>query len=358
MHKIKNIFPMIYDFENLFNAYKAGIKCKRYRPDVMAYTDKLEENLIELQNEFIWQTYTVGRYNIFYVYEPKKRMIMSLTFKDRVAQHAIYSQLNPYFEKQFISDSYACRVGRGTHKAVNRLHDWLKQTDRKPQRFYYLKLDIAKYFYRIDHEVLMDILRKKIADEDLLHVLSVIINCEDTNFGLPLGADIGDVAFDELLGEVGLPIGNLTSQMFANLYLNELDQFCKHKLHLHYYIRYMDDFVILSPDKEQLRSWLAQIEQFLREELKLEFNPKTTILAAKNGIDFVGYKHRATHRKVRKDSIKRIKRTIKKCESGKITKEQLQKSIQSWTGHAGHADSYNLRKKIETLAEAAIEKAA
>ena len=191
---------MIYDFENLFNAYKAGIKCKRYRPDVMAYTDKLEENLIELQNEFIWQTYTVGRYNIFYVYEPKKRMIMSLTFKDRVAQHAIYSQLNPYFEKQFISDSYACRVGRGTHKAVNRLHDWLKQTDRKPQRFYYLKLDIAKYFYRIDHEVLMDILRKKIADEDLLHVLSVIINCEDTNFGLPLGADIGDVAFDELLG--------------------------------------------------------------------------------------------------------------------------------------------------------------
>ena len=119
-----------------------------------------------------------------------------------------------------------------------------------------------------------------------------------------------------------------------------------------------DDFVILSPDKEQLRNWLARIEQFLREELKLEFNPKTTILAAKNGIDFVGYKHRATHRKVRKDSIKRIKRTIKKCESGKITKEQLQKSIQSWTGHAGHADSYNLRKKIETLAEAAIEKAA
>lgn len=132
----------------------------------------------------------------------------------------------------------------------------------------------------------------------------------------------------------------------------------KHELGVDAYIRYMDDFVILSPDKEQLRSWLAQIEQFLREELKLEFNPKTTILAAKNGIDFVGYKHRATHRKVRKDSIKRIKRTIKKCESGKITKEQLQKSIQSWTGHAGHADSYNLRKKIETLAEAAIEKAA
>ena len=155
-----------------------------------------------------------------------------------------------------------------------------------------------------------------------------------------------------------IPVGNLTSQLFANIYLDALDQFIKHELGVEAYIRYMDDFVILSPDKEQLRSWLARIEQFLREELKLEFNPKTTILAAKNGIDFVGYKHRATHRKVRKDSIKRIKRTIKKCESGKITKEQLQKSIQSWTGHAGHADSYNLRKKIETLAEAAIEKAA
>lgn len=116
-------------------------------------------------------------------------------------------------------------------------------------------------------------------------------------------------------------------------------------------------FKVYEP-KERQSNWLARIEQFLREELKLEFNPKTTMLAAKNGIDFVGYKHRATHRKVRKDSIKRIKRTIKKCESGKITKEQLQKSIQSWTGHAGHADSYNLRKKIETLAEAAIEKAA
>lgn len=196
----------------------AGPQLEEFPRAKRGLAQKIDGTMLDI----IWQTYTVGRYNIFYVYEPKKRMIMSLTFKDRVAQHAIYSQLNPYFEKQFISDSYACRVGRGTHKAVNRLHDWLKQTDRKPQRFYYLKLDIAKYFYRIDHEVLMDILRKKIADKDLLHVLSVIINCEDTNFGLPLGADIGDVAFDELLGEVGLPIGNLTSQMFANLYLNEL----------------------------------------------------------------------------------------------------------------------------------------
>lgn len=244
MKKIKGIFPKIYDFENLFCAYKAAIKCKRYRQDVMEYTDRLEDNLIILQNELIWGQYSVGTYNIFYVYEPKKRLIMSLLFKDRVAQHAIYRQINPLFEKKFIFDSYACRVGKGTHKAIDRLQYWLKQTDRKPKKYYYLKLDVSKYFYRIDHGILKKILAKMIDDPPLLDLMAKIIDCEDTKFGLPLGADIGDVAFDRMLDDVGLPIGNLTSQMFANLYLNELDQFCKHKLRLHFYIRYMDDIII------------------------------------------------------------------------------------------------------------------
>lgn len=176
---------------------------------------------------------------------------------------------------------------------------------------------------------------------------------------LRLANDLGYSAIDhngQMPDGVGIPVGNLTSQLFANIYLNKLDQYAKHMLGVGMYVRYMDDFIILSPDKEKLRYWLAEIERFLRDELRLELNPKTTILAAKNGIDFVGYKHRATHRKVRPDSIKRIKKTIKKYERGKITKEQLQKSIQSWTGHAGHADSYNLRKKIIILAQAAEKK--
>lgn len=251
--------------------------------------------------------------------------------------------LEPIFDKRFISQSYACRKGKGMHAASDTLKEWLYEWNRyhPDQPLYAIKADIHHYFQSIDHAVLKTEIRKVIKDAGVLALLDRII---DHNGNMPDG--------------VGIPVGNLTSQLFANIYLDALDQFIKHELGVEAYIRYMDDFVILSPDKEQLRSWLARIEQFLREELRLEFNPKTTILAAKNGIDFVGYKHRATHRKVRKDSIKRIKRTIKKCESGKITKEQLQKSIQSWTGHAGHADSYNLRKKIETLAEAAIEKAA
>lgn len=252
-------------------------------------------------------------------------------------------EAEPIFDKRFISQSYACRKGKGMHAASDTLKEWLYEWNKyhPDQPLYAIKADIHHYFQSIDHAVLKTEIRKVIKDAGVLALLDRII---DHNGNMPDG--------------VGIPVGNLTSQLFANIYLDALDQFIKHELGVEAYIRYMDDFVILSPDKEQLRNWLARIEQFLREELKLEFNPKTTILAAKNGIDFVGYKHRATHRKVRKDSIKRIKRTIKKCESGKITKEQLQKSIQSWTGHAGHADSYNLRKKIETLAEAAIEKAA
>ena len=353
MQTIKNIFPLIYDFENLFNAYKKAIKCKRYRPDVMEYTDRLEENLIELQNEFIWKTYSVGRYNIFYVYEPKKRMIMSLQFKDRVAQHAIYSILNPYFEKQFISDSYACRVGKGTHRAIKKLQSWLRKTERKLKRYYYLKLDISKYFYRVDHEVLMGILQKKIADKDLLHVLSVIINCEDTHFGLPLGADVGNVAYDELLGEVGLPIGNLTSQMFANLYLNELDQHCKHKLHLKYYIRYMDDIIILHHDKKFLEKIKQDIAGFLETKLHLQLNNKTCIRPTSMGIEFVGFRVWSTHIKLRKKTAKKMEKRLKYMfrafTAGEIDRETLDRSIASYKGILQHFNSYGLRQSLNEM---------
>ena len=297
----------------------------------------------ELNTCILNLAYEPSEYHYFKVYEPKERQIMALPFYDRVVQHAINNVLEPIFDKRFISQSYACRKGKGMHAASDTLKEWLYEWNKyhPDQPLYAIKADIHHYFQSIDHAILKTEIRKVIKDARVLALLDRII---DHNGNMPDG--------------VGIPVGNLTSQLFANIYLDALDQFIKHELGVEAYIRYMDDFVILSPDKEQLRSWLARIEQFLREELKLEFNPKTTILAAKNGIDFVGYKHRATHRKVRKDSIKRIKRTIKKCESGKITKEQLQKSIQSWTGHAGHADSYNLRKKIETLAEAALEKAA
>ena len=353
MKKIRGIFPKIYDFENLFCAYKAAIKCKRYRQDVMEYTDRLEDNLIILQNELIWGQYSVGRYNIFYVYEPKKRLIMSLLFKDRVAQHAIYRQVNPIFEKKFIYDSYACRVGKGTHKAIDRLQYWLKQTDRKPQKYYYLKLDVSKYFYRIDHDILKKILAKMIDDPPLLDLLAKIIDCEDTKFGLPLGADIGDVAFDRMLDNVGLPIGNLTSQMFANLYLNELDQFCKHKLRLHFYIRYMDDIIILHEDKKYLEKVKQEIAVFLGKKLNLQLNKKTCIRPTSMGIEFVGFRVWATHRKLRKKTAKKLKKRLQYMfhayTIGEIDKDTLDRSVASYRGILKHFDSYGLRKSLNEM---------
>lgn len=353
MKRIKNLYPAIYDFENLFNAYKDGIKLKRDRPDVMAYTDNLEENLITLQNELIWKTYEVGHYRLFYVYEPKRRLIMALQFKDRVAQHAIYRQLNPLLDKQFIFDSYACRIGKGTHKAVKRLQYWFRQTDRKPQKYYYLKLDISKYFYRIDHEILMDILRKKIADKDLLDVLHGIINCEDTRFGLPLGADIGDVAFDELLADVGLPIGNLTSQMFANLYLDQLDQFCKHKLGLHYYIRYMDDVIILHHSKKHLERVKNEIAAFLDTELHLQLNNKTCIRPTSMGAEFVGFRIWSTHVKLRRKTarkmVKRLEYVFGAYKAGEIDRAAMDRTVASYRGILKHFDSHGMAQQLNEI---------
>lgn len=329
------------DYANVQKAYNKARKCKRYRKDVLLFTKDKEDNLETVRNDILGLSYEPSEYRYFKVYEPKERQIMALPFYDRVVQHAINNVLEPIFNQRFIFHSYACRKTKGMHAASDTLQEWLYEWQKfhPDQPLYAIKADIHHYFQSINHDVLKAEIRKVIKDAGALVLIDKII---DHNGQMPDG--------------VGIPVGNLTSQLFANIYLNKLDQYIKHTLGAKYYMRYMDDFILLSPDKEQLRRWLADIERFLRDELKLELNPKTTILAARNGIDFVGYKHRATHRKVRPDSVKRIKKTIKKYESGKITKEQLQKSIASWTGHAGHADSYNLQKKVIALADAAIQR--
>ncbi len=347
---LTDIYEKIYDYEELYNAYLEARKNKRYRDDVLKYTDRLEENLIQLQNELIWQTYKVGAYRPFFVFEPKKRLVMALNFKDRVAQWSVYQQLNPYYDRQFITDSYACRKGKGSHAAADRLQYWLRQTDRKPGQWYYLKLDISKYFYRVDHEILLKILRRRIKDERLMQLLAVIINSEDRAFGLPAGVAPDDCPEEEWLYDVGMPIGNLTSQLFANIYLNELDQHCKHDLHLHFYIRYMDDIIILHNDKKYLQEIKEDIEAFLRDELRLDLNNKTAIRPTRLGVEFVGYRIYATHRKLKKQTARRIIRTVtrmsKDLAAGVITHEDFMRRVSSYKGILQHCDSYGLRRKL------------
>jgi len=351
--RFTNLYEKIYDFENLYQAWEAARKGKRYRDEVMGFSSNLESNLINLQNHLIHGTYTVGRYRQFYVHEPKKRLIMALPFIDRVLQWAVYRQLFPLFNKQFIADSYACRPNKGTHKAVDRLQYWLRQTERKPERFYYLKLDIAKYFYRVDHEILVKMLERKINDKRLIDLLAFIINSEETSFGLPVGIDPDLCDPADRLFDVGMPIGNLTSQLFANLYLHELDLFAKHEMGLHYYIRYMDDIIILHHDKKHLATVKDEIEAFLCDSLRLQLNKKTAIRPCSMGIEFVGYKVWATHKKLKKKSAIKVRRGVKYAkqarDSGKITQESFLRRIASYKGILQYCNSYYFRRGLNRL---------
>lgn len=353
METLRNIYPKIYDFENLHQAYLEARKNKRFREDVLRFTANLEENLIQLQNELIYKTYSVGRYREFYVREPKKRLIMALQFRDRVVQWAIYRQIYPYFDARMIDDSYACRIGRGALQAAERLQYWVRQVSRRPARYYYLKLDISKYFYRVDHAVLIEILGRHIQDADLMWLLETIINCEHTAFGLPAFAEASDVPTEDRLADKGIPIGNLTSQMFANIYLGELDWYAKRELRLHYYVRYMDDIIILHEDKDFLRGVKDDIEAFLAEHLRLNLNRKTAIRPVSHSIEFVGYRIWPTHKRLKKKTAKKMRRSLKgvraQYQRGEITAERLRQIEASYDGMLQHVNGDGLRQALGLL---------
>jgi len=358
---INEVFDSICDFEELYAAYRDARKQKRYRRDVMEYAEQLEANLITTQNELIWGTYEVGPYRPFYVTIPKLRLVMALQFRDRVVQHALYRRMNPFYDKLFIEDSYACRIGKGSHKAADRLQYWMRQVSRKPGApWYYLKLDISKYFYRVNHRTLLDILKTRITDERLLRLLEIIVNSEDTAFGLPAGMGPEECPEELWLTDVGMPIGNLTSQLFANIYLNEMDQYAKHQMRIHYYIRYMDDIIILHQDKEELANFRDEIADFLRDNLQLDLNKKTAIRPVELGVDFVGYRIYATHRKLKKSTAYRIMRRTKtlsmQLAAGEISREEFDRVAASYKGVMSHCNSHGLRQRLNRIYKEAMER--
>ncbi len=330
-----NLYPQIYDFWNLYSAYEQVITGKRYAPISLKFTFEMESNLIQLQNALIWKTYRTGKYYNFYVYEPKKRMVSALPFKDRVAQQALCNIIEPLFEAKMIHGSYACRIGKGTHKAADRTQEFILQAQAEWESVVCLKGDIEKYYPSVNHDGLKRIIRRTIACKDTLWLIDGIIDS---------GADPKDI------NPKNLPIGNRASQLCANVYMGQLDHFVKEVLQVKYYVRYMDDFIILGPNTAYLWDIHRQIEAFLREELSLELNKKTDIFPISRGIDFVGYRIWPTHRLLRKRSIKKFKRKLrvfkKKYATGDIGYEKINRSVQSWIGHAKHADTYRLRRKL------------
>lgn len=352
----------IIDFQNLLEADKNASQGKRYRDENLKFAAHREEQIIDLHNRLTYfpidgnpgrpteSAYRVGKYRMKQIYEPKPRIIMALQYPDRVVQWAYYQKLNPLFDRQYITHSYGCRKGKGTVKARKQLQTWLRKVNRSPKNWYVLKLDIAKYFYRVDHEVLMNILRKHIRDELILRDLEKLINCEDTAFGLPSGVQPELCKQEDWLYNRGMPIGNLTSQMFANIYLNELDQYCKHVLHINLYIRYVDDVIVLWPDKKELFAIKDEIEEFLNQKLHLELNSKTSIRPARLPVTFVGAVITPTTIRIRKSTRQRMFRRIrfiqKIYQAGLLTWEKVNNTMQSYFGLIKHFTAGNLLRKI------------
>jgi len=346
MKTYKNLYEKIISFENLWEAAKKARKGKRFRESAMAFDVELEKNIIRLQNELKNGTYQCGRYREFYVQESKKRFICAAPYRDRVVHHALCNVIEPIFEKTFIDDSYACRKNKGTHKAVERFSSFL----RNPENRYALKCDIMKYFQSIDHEILLGQISKKIACTQTLHLIRQIVESGNTITRQQETIDYvdGDDLLTPLERHKGIPIGNLTSQFFANVYLNPLDHFVKETLKCRYYIRYVDDFVIVHHNKLFLQQCRKHIESFL-ETLRLRIHKdKTQVIQSGQGIDFLGYRVFPTHRRVRKSNVKRYKRKLRKMQagyaSGKMNLKDIHQRIASWLGHVRWADSYRLRQ--------------
>ena len=331
-----NLYPKIYDFKNLHLAYLKARKNKRYKNEVLEFSANLEENLITLQNELIWKTYKTSPYKWFTVYEPKERLIMALPFKDRVIHHALCNIIEPIFERSFISDSFACRKGKGVHKASQKLTMFLRRARKQwGDSIYCLAIDVQKFFPSVDHHILASILREKITCPDTLWLIEEIL------------FSAGDKSDPK---SSGLPIGNLTSQLWANVYLNEIDHFTKETLRIKFYIRYMDDLVILESDKHKLARIKEQITDFMKARLLLKPNNRTVIFPARLGIDFIGYRTWPDYKLLRKSSIKRARRRLRKqatlVASGSLSEERFKSSVASWIGYCSHADAYRIKNKL------------
>ena len=332
----KNLYVKLLSFESMHAAFEKAKRNKRYRQYVLKFESDLEANLFEIIANLESGVYKTSGYSEFYVFEPKRRTVAKLVnFRDRVVHHAICAVIEPIFERLFIHDSYACRKGKGTHAGAARAEQMMRKVRREHGVVYALKCDIRKYFDSIDHDTLKRILSRNISDARMMSLLSGIIDS--------YGVD----------GK-GLPLGNLTSQLFANIYLNKLDNYVKSDLKENLYVRYMDDFVIFHHDKAHLGSLRKNIESWVGAELGLCLNGKTAVfpIASKNGraLDFLGYKILPNSRKLRKNSIVRLKKKIsvlhEKYSAGTIDFTAVRLAMASNIAHANKANSNGILSKL------------
>lgn len=316
----------------MFLAWKEFQKGKLSKIDVLATKLNAEELLLDLHNELLNKTYVHSKYQAFYVYDPKKRHIHKAEVRDRILHHAIHRIFAPVYDKMFIYDSYSSRVGKGMHKAMDRFREFgWKISQNNTKTVWVLKCDIRKFFDSVDHEILKKILAKKITDTETLELLNIIINS--------FNSQITNLTLSRYFGK-GIPLGNLTSQLFSNIYMDRFDQYVKRELRVKYYIRYADDFVILSHSKNELEKVLQNIKIWLLENLKLEIHKdKVFISKLHNGVDFLGFVHFPYHRVLRTKTKKRMFRKLNNSKNRGVT-------LQSYLGVLKHGNCHKIKTEI------------
>jgi len=347
MKTYNNLYKKTYSIENLISAFKRAKLGKSKKGYVVEFESDLDENLRQLQLELKNRIYQPRKLKKFIVRDPKTRTIHASIFRDRIVHHAIINILKPIYEGIFIYDSFAGRENKGTHSAVERFEYFLRKVSSSGKRVkepfnnnsirgFVLKADIKHYFATMNHEILITILRKNIEDEDFIGLVKIVLDNFDT----------------KIKGQ-GVPLGNYTSQFLANVYLNRLDYFVKHRLKAKYYIRYVDDFIILHRDKKILEEYLIKISKYLKN-LRLELHPeKSGICPLRNGITFLGYRIFYHYRLLKKRNINhflnKLKENVRLYEEGMIDKKKLESFLKGWFGYAKFANTHNFRKKILDL---------
>jgi RNA-directed DNA polymerase len=335
--QLTHSFEEIINIENFLEAWKEFEKGKKSKKDVQAFSLNLMDNIFSLHNNLSNHTYKHGGYQAFKINDPKPRDIHKATVRDRLLHHAIYLKLYPFFDRTFISDSYSCRIDKGTHKAIDKFRKYFyKVSQNNTRTCWVLKCDIKKFFASIDHKILLGILAGYIPGKNILWLLEEIINSFNAK---------GKT-------KVSLPLGNLTSQLFVNIYMNKFDQFIKHNLKAKFYIRYADDFVILSENRKWLKDLILNISRFLKNELNLELHPdKIFIRTFSSGVDFLGVVNFPDHRILRTKTKERMFRNLslkhKILGESLITEDLFDQSLKSYLGILLHVNGNKIEREIK-----------
>jgi RNA-directed DNA polymerase len=343
MKRYNHLWGTITSFENLLLAARKAQRGKRFRPNILEFNDRLEDNLLQLQQELLSHSYQPGAYRTFEIVDPKPRIISAAPYRDRVIHHALCNIIEPLIERSFIADTYANRQGFGSHRALRRFTKFCRTSK------YVLQCDIRKYFPNIDHAILKTQLHQKIKCLNTLWLIDTII--DNSN---PQGSPYTYFAGDDLLNSPdypkGLPIGNLTSQFFANVYLNGFDRFIKETLLAPKYLRYVDDFALFSDDRAFLVDARQSIEAYLAT-LRLQLHPmKVNLSATRCGANFVGFRVLPDRIRIKGNNLYRARYRLKKLTDrlaqGRMTESEVRQSIASWQAHLNHADTWRLQQKI------------